>query len=329
MKRFALFLITTTLAYAFAVADEQKPLKPGVVAAQSGAEVTLQDIDAEASNIPEKDRPGFFDSPKRIESTIMNLLQKKELASQARADHLDRDPAVKAQIELAVTGALAKAQIERYRKSLKLPDFEILAKEYYAGHKDEFVEKGRVEVEHVLVATKDKQRSDADAKALIGKIEAEAKAHPDRFEDLVAKYSDDPSKVKNNGHIANATSPKMAAPFADTANQLQSPGEISPVVKTEFGYHVLKLIERKPDTQLTFEQAHDRIVTRLKNNYIETQMTQYTNEFRGKPLQANPELVASLRTRYAPEGYVFPEDAAENAAAKRQQEQQAEPTNQH
>ena len=46
-------------------------------------------------------------------------------------------------------------------------------------------------------------------------------------------------------------------------------------------------------------------------------MTQFTNEFRGKPLQANPDLVASLRTRYAPAGYVSPAEAA----AKGQQQQ--------
>ena len=305
-------LIVALAAVQPALADEQKPLKPGVVAAQSGVEVTLQDIDAEASAIPEKDRAGFFDSPKRIENTIMNLLQKKELAAEARSQHLERDPAVKAQIEIAVEGALAKAQIDHFRKSLKLPDFEVLAKEYYASHKDDFVEKGEVVVEHVLVSNK--ERSDSDALALINKVEAEAKAHPDHFGDLVAKYSDDPSKTNNNGRIPDAASPKMAKAFAEAATNLHEPNEISPVVKTQFGYHVLKFIQRSPDRQLPFEDVHDRIVARLKSNFIDAQMTQYTNEFRGKPLQANPDLVASLRTRYLPEGTVLPEDAAEAAA---------------
>ena len=320
----------TVLACSSAFADDSKPLKPNVVTAQGGVEVTFQDVDAEAANIPDKDRPGFFDSPNRIESTLMGLLQKKELAAEARAQHLDRDPAVKAQIELAITTALAKAQVDHYRKSLKLPDFDMLAKEYYVAHKDDFLEKGKVEVQHVLVGTKNNAHTDAEAKALIGKIEAEAKAHPDRFDDLVTKYSDDPSKAKNEGHIANATSPKMAPQFAEAAGRLQTPGEISPIVKTEFGYHVLKLVERKPDNQLTFDQVHNRIVTQLKQNYIEQQMTQYTNEFRGKPLQANPDAVASLRTRYAPAGWVSPEQAAEGAAAKNQDEEQPAPaTQQH
>ncbi len=244
----------------------------------------------------------------------MGMLQKKQLAAQARAKHLDRDPAVKAQIELAITSTLAKVQVDNYRKNLKLPEFNQLATEYYLGHKDEFLVKGSVTVEHVLIGTKNNGHTDADAHALADKVYAEAKAHPDRFEALVEKYSDDPSKAKNNGRIENAQSPQMARAFAETAEHMQIPNEISQPVKTEFGYHVLKLIERTPDRQMSFDEVQNRIVARLKKNYIDAEMTQYTNEFRGKPLEANPDLVASLRTRYAPPGYVSPADAAAGQA---------------
>jgi peptidyl-prolyl cis-trans isomerase C len=321
MRTFKSPIVTAALvAFCFlagtAYADEQKPLKPGVVAAQDGIEITLQDIDAEAAGIPENDRPGFFDNPKRIESVIMGLLQKKQLAARARADHLDRDPAVKAQVELAVTSTLAKAQIEQHRKQLKTPDFKQLANEYYLGHKDEFVVKGNVTVEHVLIGTKNNAHSESDAHALADKVYAEAKAHPERFEALVEKYSDDKSKAENEGRIENAQSPRMAHAFAEAASLMQTPNEISQPVKTEFGYHVLKLIERSPDRQMPFEEVQDRIAAKMKKNWVDGEMTQYTNEFRGKPLQASPDLVASLRTRYAPPGYVSPADAAAGAQSQ-------------
>jgi peptidyl-prolyl cis-trans isomerase C len=316
----ALAFLTSVANFGYA-AENQKPLKPGVVAAQEGVEVTLQDVDAEAANIPESDRAGFFDNPKRIESTILNILQKKQLAAQARAQHLDRDAVVKTQIDLAVTTALARAAAEHYRQQIKLPDFDQLAKEYYAGHKDEFVKKGDVVVEHVLIGTKDKSHTDSEAKELADKVEAEAKAHPDRFENLVEKYSNDPSKSTNHGRIENASSAQMVKRFGEAADALHTPGEISPVVKTEFGYHVLKLIERSPDETLPFDTVRQGIVSRMKKNFIDDRMTQYTNEFRGKPLQANPDLVASLRTRYAPEGYVSPAEAAAKGREERKADQ--------
>ncbi len=281
-------------------AADDKPLGPDVVARQGGVEVTLQDVDAAAAKIPEGDRAGFFDSPKRIETIVGSLLYQKQLAVKARADKLDKDPLVQREIAQATDDVLAREQLDHYRKSLKLPDFEMLAKEYYASHKDEFVQPGGVVVEHVLVSTKN--RSEDEAKARIGEVEAAARAHPDTFEDLVEKYSDDPSKATNHGRIAQASSKKMAKQFAAAANALKTPGEISPVVKTEFGFHVLKLVEKTPDRQRPFDEIHTDLLLTLRHAYIATHLDQYSGEIRGNPLQANPDLVASLRTRYASSG---------------------------
>src|SRR5664279_2248325 len=61
------------LAVTVASAQQNKGLPPGVVASQGGVQVSLQDVDAFAQKIPEKDRAGFFDSPIRIQSMIMGL----------------------------------------------------------------------------------------------------------------------------------------------------------------------------------------------------------------------------------------------------------------
>ena len=293
-------------------------LAPGVVAEQNGAQVTLQDIDAYAAKIPEKDRAGFFDSPKRIESTIMGLLLKKQLAAQARAEKLDQDAVIQREIQLATEDTLAGAQMEQYKAGLKLPDFDQLAREYYLAHKSDFVTPGVVQVKHVLVS--DKDRSDDEAKARIGEVEASARAHPDQFDALVEKYSDDPSAKDNHGLIDDAGTGKMVAPFAKAAEALKNPGDISPIVKTKFGYHVLKLIAHTSDKQKSFDEIRGPLMQKLRSDWIDQRVAQYTGDLRGKPLQASPDLVASLRTRYLPAGMQTPEMAqkAENAAAAKQ-----------
>lgn len=302
------------LISAGAALAQNATLPPGVVAAQNGVQVTLQDIDAYAARMPEKDRGGFFDSPKRIQGTIMSLLLKKQLAAQARAEKLDQNAQVQRRIEQATDDALASVQIEHYRDSLKLPDFAELAHEYYLSHKSEFVTPGEVDVEHVLVSNKD--RSDDEAKARIGEVEASARAHPAQFDKLVEKYSDDPSKKDNHGLIENANSGNMAAPFAKAAEALRKPGDISPIVKTEFGYHVLKLVAHKPDKQKSFDEIRAGLVGKLRNDWIDQRMAQYTGDLRGKPLDANPDLVASLRTRFLPADTMTPEQAEKAAAAE-------------
>jgi peptidyl-prolyl cis-trans isomerase C len=106
----------------------------------------------------------------------------------------------------------------------------------------------------------------------------------------------------------------MAAPFAQAAAALKTPGELSPITKTEFGYHILQLVERKPDSQRSFEDVSGSIVEKLRKDYITRQIADHVSVLQNKPLDANPDLVASLRTRFLPAGVVLPEDAAQAAA---------------
>jgi parvulin-like peptidyl-prolyl isomerase len=305
-------------------AQQNTKLPPGIVARQNGVVVSLADVDAYAQKIPESDRPGFFDSPKRIESMIMSLLLQKQLAEEARKEKLDADAGVKVQIQQATDDTLARVAMEHYRQTLKLPDFKALAQEYYLSHKDEFAVRGAVDVKHVLVSTKD--RSDAEAKARIGEVMAAARAHPDQFDALVEKYSDDPSKADNHGLIQDAASAKMVAPFAQAAGALKKPGELSPVTKTDYGYHVLQLVARKPDTQRSFAEIQEGLIEKLRHEYIERESADHTSKLRGAPLDADSELVASIRSRFLPPGAKLPSELAteaNEAARKKAAQEQA------
>ena len=314
-----IFIRTTAgvlaLFCAAAMADEgaESKLPPDVLAAQGGVQITMQDVDAFAQKIPEKDRAGFFDSPKRIENVLNNMLLRKQLAAQAREQKLDKDALVARQLDQAADEVLSNAVLENHRASLKLPEFDTLAQEYYLVHKDEFAVPGIVEVKHVLVSTK--QRGDEEAKARIAEVEAAAHAHPDQFDALVEKYSDDPSKAENHGLIADSGG-KTSRAFFDAAKALKNPGDISRIVKTSFGYHVLQLVSHQPDKQKSFADVRAEIVKKLRESYISKQMDQYTGEIRGRKIDANPDLVATLRTRFLTPGVTSPADAAREDSAK-------------
>jgi hypothetical protein len=100
------------------------------------------------------------------------------------------------------------------------------------------------------------------------------------------------------------------------AKALKNPGDISRVVKTSFGYHVLQLVSHQPDTQKSFADVRPEIVKKLRDSYISKQMDQYTGEIRGRKLDANPDLVATLRTRYLTPGLTSPADAMREDSAK-------------
>lgn len=276
-----------------------------VVARQGSAVVTLADIDAFAQRIEEKQRAGFFDNPKRLESLISNLLTQRALATEAEKAGLDKDASVQAQVRLATEDILGKAQMQHLRADVKLPDFAKLAREEYIGHKEKYVKAGQLDVKHILILAD--KHSDEEAKALADQVRKDAVAHPDQFDALIEKYSEDPSKAQNHGLMTDANSKRYVAAFSSAAAALKVPGEISPVIKTKFGYHVLKLVKRTSDEPLKFEDVRAQIVEQLRASYIDNAVTTHVDELRNQHMDANAAAVASLRARY---GTVqTPEDA--------------------
>ena len=290
--------LTLVLAAPICTAGGPSPGAPStVVASQGGAIVTLEDLDAFANGIPEAQRAGFFNSPTRIENLITQLLLQKQLAAEARANGLDKTPLVRKQVALAEEDALGKARMQQVRDDLKLPDFDELAQEEYQAHKESHVVHGTLDVEHILIGTG--KRSEAEAKALAETVEKEAIAHPDRFEALVEKYSDDPSKADNHGLMHDAgDSKKYVREFAEAASALKKPGDLSPIVKTSYGFHILKLVKRTADRTPTFADVKKEILAKLRSDYLDKQVKLHADTLRNLPLDANAELVASLRTRY-------------------------------
>jgi peptidyl-prolyl cis-trans isomerase C len=288
------------------------PPADSVIATQGTTTVTLGDVDAFASRIEEHQRPGFFNSPKRLETLVSNLLITRELAAEAQKEGLDKDPAVQAQIRIASEEILSKARMDKMRDSLKLPDFSKLAKEEYIGHKEKYVIPGKLDVRHVLIATD--KHTDDEAKTIADDVHKQAAANPADFDALVEKYSEDASKAANHGLMPDVNPKRYAPPFAAAAAALKVPGEISPVVKTKFGYHVLKLVARTSDTPQTFDQVQTQITEQLRTDYINKQLSAHTDALRNAHIDANAALIASLRDRYGTQPTAPDADAAAAAA---------------
>ncbi|HEY6940287.1 peptidylprolyl isomerase [Dokdonella sp.] len=303
------------LAPPFALAAAPRVDADAVIASQGGAKVTFGDVDAFAERMPEADRSHFFDSPQRIQSLIMNLLLQRQLAAEAREHGLDKDPDVLAAKGGVTDAVLAKAETARLRRELVIPDFSELAQEEFIAHPEKYATGGVFDVKQILVSTG--IRSDDEAKALAEKAAAEVKADPAAFDALVEKYSDDPGKSRDHGLVHNADSKAYDETFHEAALALQKPGDLSPLIKTPFGYHLLQLVERKPAQPQPFEKVRDDVIATLKSEFIEKSVRTHLDVLRNNPLDADAGRVASLRTRYKIETPLeAPAAAATGPAAK-------------
>jgi hypothetical protein len=102
-----------------------------------------------------------------------------------------------------------------------------------------------IAVQHVLIAyrgaknaPKTVKRSQAEARKLAEQILAEARAGAD-FSDLAARHSDDPGAKASRGNLGKRKRDAFVPAFADAAFRLKE-GEVSDVVETEFGFHIIK-----------------------------------------------------------------------------------------
>jgi peptidyl-prolyl cis-trans isomerase D len=149
---------------------------------------------------------------------------------------------------------------ETLRPRVAVTDREIDA--YYGQHPDEFKQEAEVCASHVLVKVKATPEAkdghpDAEAKTLAEKVLAQAKGGAD-FAELAKKFSEDTGSGPGGGDLGCFARGRMVPEF-DQAVFSMEPGQISDLVKTNFGYHVIRLASVKDEGTLPLASVKERI----------------------------------------------------------------------
>jgi peptidyl-prolyl cis-trans isomerase C len=168
--------------------------------------------------------------------------------------------------------------VERELRS-KINISDSLIKQYYEDNKQQFEMPERVKASHILISTRDpltNQELPADKKkeklALAEKVLAQAKKGSN-FADLVKQYSDDPGS-KNKGGEYTFSHGQMVPEFEKAAFALDKE-KISDIVTTQFGYHIIKLLDKYPAETLPFEKVKNDIKNYLSYQEAQKQLPDY------------------------------------------------------
>ncbi len=124
---------------------------------------------------------------------------------------------------------------------------------------------GQITVEHILVKTpKNATAADiAKAKLKADSIYALVKKGAD-FEELAAQYSDDKGSANNGGKLEPFGTGKMVMPFQEAAFALKNPGDYSAPVQTAYGWHIIRLMEKKPIG--TYDEMKDELKGKVERS---------------------------------------------------------------
>lgn len=260
-------------------------------------QLTRLDFDAAMLRIPEGDRMEFRRQMKRISNMLEETLVSRVLATEARSEGLDKIPLIKRRMELAIESVLADARVDAFRMALVVPDLEATARDYYRSNPDKFKRPARAHAAHVLVdATK---RSDAEALERANQVRDKLVAGGD-FSALAQEYSDDPSAQRNKGDLGFFTAGRMVKEF-ETAAFTMKVGEISAPVKTRFGYHVIKLLEREEERMRSFEEVRDVLINRFRQEFIDRATAEYIGKIKSdKAIKLNKPAIDALQTHLPP-----------------------------
>ncbi|CEI71585.1 MULTISPECIES: peptidylprolyl isomerase [Romboutsia] len=167
---------------------------------------------------------------------------------------------------------------EHFDKTIKISDEEM--KKYYEDHKKDYY-KDEVKASHILVSTQDKNGKPlSDEKKKEAKKKAEdllkrAKSG-EEFSELAKENSDDPGSAAQGGDLGYFSKGMMVPEFEKAAFNLK-PGEISDIVESSFGYHIIKVTD-KVNEQTPYNDVKDSIKTILLNEKFTEQVTKLTKE---------------------------------------------------
>lgn len=214
------------------------------------------------ATIPARQIGVFYADRRRLSQHAGNFFAVRKLAEMAEERGLTDEEQWRA--DEARARALSQIQLEYLVNQRQQPDYEQLAVETYRAHPERYHSQESVRVEHVLVGTRERSEEEAEARA----NEVYELAHSDRdFRELVAEYSDDPSAAQNGGDLGFFARNQMVKPFEDAAFAMEKPGQIVGPVKTPFGFHVLKFVERRPAGLRPFEEVKDAIIAAERDQY--------------------------------------------------------------
>ena len=191
---------------------------------------------------------------------------------------------------MKISEAEVKTQIERGLLIQELIDTQIVekvvipekeVKGYYDSHPDSFKQPEQVRASHILM--KVDPQVDAAKKAAARKKLEELRQRLLKGEDFVTlarEFSEGPSSVKG-GDLGYFGRGQMVKPFEDAAFALDI-GELSDVVETRFGYHLIKVTEKRPETIIAYADIKERLQQYLKDEKVQQEVSAYVEDLKTK-----------------------------------------------
>lgn len=240
--------------------------KNKVLAIVEGKEITEKDVEFLLAGIGPQQAMQFNNEEGR-KRLLDELINQEMFYLEAIEKGYDKEEAFKLELQKAKENILKQMAIRELLDNIQVTDEEV--KEFYEEHKEQFVSPESVRAQHILVKEEDK------AKEILAEIKEGLS-----FEEAAKKYSECPSKAQG-GDLGEFTKGKMVPEFEAAAFEL-AVGELSDLVKTQFGYHIIKVTDKKEKGTKNFEEVKSQIKNQILAMKQNKEYLDKTNSLRSK-----------------------------------------------
>ncbi len=168
--------------------------------------------------------------------------------------------------------------LEALKKEVSVPEDDL--RRYYTENERSYTAPEERRASHILVQVEASASADvkAKAKAKAESLLAEARKNPAGFADLARKNSDDPGSAQNGGDLDFFGRGAMVKPFEEAAFALK-PGEISNVVTSDFGFHIIQVTGARGGEKRSFESVRKEIEERVRKELAQKRFSEIAAEF--------------------------------------------------
>lgn len=247
-------------------------MENNILAIVNGLQIKESDVEDVINRLPQ-DRRAYVDNPTGREQLLQQIISFELMYLHGKEQGIENSEAYKNQVERLKKEILTQVTIDNVLSKVAVEDQE--AKKFYDENEDKFVDMEQVRAKHILVDSEEK------AKEVANLIQDGL-----TFEEAAEKYSSCPSNAQG-GDLGFFTRGKMVPEFEDAAFSLKV-GEISEPVKTQFGYHLVKVEEKKEARNRDYKEVEHMI----KNNLLQQ-----------KQAEAYGNLTEELKKKYKVEFY--------------------------
>jgi peptidyl-prolyl cis-trans isomerase C len=236
-----------------------------VVATYGDAKLTSDELMVELQRLPQRSRASMdAEGRKRfVENYVLNDL----LYAEGLRQGLGTDPDIDRQVNDLRRRLVVQRVVRKLQDLPPVTDEQVKA--FYDANGDRY-STTTIKARHILV------KDEAKAQEL----QAQVKQNPEQFGDVAKASSVDTASARKGGDLGFFGRGRMVPEFEAAAFALKTPGEISEIVQTPYGFHIIQLEERRDGEQKPFDQVKEQIRATLRNESMQARTKEFYDQLK-------------------------------------------------